>query len=58
MAFADDISGKGKLLHLKQRWRDLVKHGPTIGYYPKGGKIWLTVNTFLLEAATIIFPEK
>ena len=54
MAFADDISGKGKLLHLKQRWRDLVKHG----YYPKGGKIWITVNTFLLEAATRIFPKK
>ena len=55
---ADDISGIGKLLHLKQWWRDSVKHASTIGYHPNGEKSWLKVKTFLFEAATRIFSVK
>ena len=57
VAFADDVSGTGKLLHLKQWWQDLVKHGPTIGYFPNGGKSWLTVKPLLLETAIKIFSD-
>ena len=51
VAFADDISGVGKLLFLRVWWDLVNKYGPLLGYYPKDSKSWLTVKPQYLHSA-------
>ena len=55
MAFADDISGVGKLLFLRVWWDLVNKYGPLLGYYPKASKSWLTVKPQYLHSAKEMF---
>ena len=53
VAFADDISGAGKLIFLRIWWDLVNKHGPLLGYFPKASKSWLTVKTEHLNSANV-----
>ena len=55
VAFADDISGVGKLLFLRIWWDLVNKYGPLIGYYPKASKSWLIVKPGHLASAKEMF---
>ena len=37
-AYADDLTGAGKLRNLKEWWENVVKYGPFIGYFAKPSK--------------------
>ena len=55
VAFADDISGVGKLIFLRVWWDLINKYGPLLGYFPKASKSWLTVKREHLESAACTF---
>ena len=55
VAFADDISGAGKLIFLRVWWDLINKYGPLLGYHPKASKSWLTVKPEYLESAKQTF---
>ena len=55
VAFADDISGIGKLIFLRIWWDLINKYGPLLGYYPKATKSWLIVKPEYLESAKEMF---
>ncbi|CAB4006460.1 Hypothetical predicted protein [Paramuricea clavata] len=55
IAFADELSGAGRLVQLRSRWDNIVSHGPLLGYYPRADKSWLIVKPDLLVAAEEIF---
>ena len=55
VAFADDISGVGKLLFLRVWWDLVNKYGPLLGYFPKASKSWLTVKPDHLDSARKMF---
>ena len=55
VAFADDLSGAGKLIHVRSWWDNIVAHGPRLGYYPRADKSWLIVKPHLEDAAKEIF---
>ena len=55
VAFADDISGIGKLLFLRIWWDLVNKYGPLLGYYPKASKSWLIVKPGYLGEAKKMF---
>ena len=55
VAFADDISGVGKLLFLRVWWDLVNKYGPLMGYYPKASKSWLIVKPGILDSAKEMF---
>ena len=55
VAFADDISGVGKLLFLRIWWDLVNKYGPLLGYFPNASKSWLTVKPDHLYAAKDMF---
>ena len=55
VAFADDISGVGKLIFLRVWWDLINKYGPLLGYFPKASKSWLTVKTEHLNSAEEMF---
>ena len=57
VAFADDLTGAGKLSELKQWWDETCKVGPTIGYYPKSSKSWLIVKDKFEAKAKEIFSD-
>ncbi len=44
VAFADDITGAGKLRVLKIWWDAIIKHGPLLGYFVEESKSWLIVK--------------
>ena len=55
VAFADDISGVGKLIFLRIWWDLVNRYGPLLGYFPKASKSWLTVKPDYLESAKEVF---
>ena len=55
VAFADDISGVGKLIFLRIWWDLINKYGPLLGYFPKASKSWLTVKPEFLDLAKETF---
>ena len=55
VAFADDISGAGKLIFLRVWWDLINKYGPLLGYYPKASKSWLTVKPEYIDSAKETF---
>ena len=57
IAFADDFSGVGTLLQLKEWWLTINKHGPLIGYNPNASKSFLIVKPAYLEEAKQLFSD-
>ena len=57
VAFADDISGAGKIEQLRKWWENIVTHGPLLGYYPNANKSWLVVKQHLLDEASELFND-
>ena len=55
VAFADDISGVGKLIFLRVWWDLINKYGPLLGYFHEASKSWLTVKPDHLESAAETF---
>lgn len=55
VAYADDITGAGKLLGLRKWWDELRSFGPEIGYFPEPTKSWLIVKPDLHSIAADIF---
>ena len=55
VAFADDLSGVGKLVFLRVWWDLVMKYGPILGYYPNASKSWLTVKSEHFNVATEMF---
>ena len=55
VAFADDLSGAGRLVQLRSWWDNIVSRGPLLGYYLRADKSWLIVKPDLLVAAEEIF---
>ena len=55
VAFADDITGIGKLLFLRIWWDLVNKYGPLLGYHPKAVKSWLIVKPGYLDSAKEMF---
>ena len=55
VAFADDLSGVGKLVFLRVWWDLVMKYGPILGYYPNASKSWLTVKGEHFDIATEMF---
>ena len=47
VAFADDLTGAGKLKEIKIWWDTLITEGPKYGYYPKPSKSFLIVKQHL-----------
>ena len=52
-AFADDLSGAGKLRDLRRWWDNITTHCPLLGYYPRGDKSWLIVKPHFKAAEEI-----
>ena len=55
VAFADDITGAGKISGLKVLWDFIYQHGPEYGYYPQPTKTWLIVKSEFQSEAERIF---
>ena len=55
VAFADDLTGAGKLASLKLWWDHLRLNGLNYGYYPKSSKSYLIVKEKILNQAKAIF---
>ena len=56
-AFADDLSGVGKLKGLRILWDEICRIGPKYGYFPEPSKSWLIVKSELLHLAQKIFKD-
>ena len=56
-AYADDISGAGKLKDLKTWWDNVTEYGPKLGYYPEPSKSWLIVKSEYHKQAENIFAD-
>ena len=54
-AFADDLTGGGKLINLRSWFDKIVEHGPKYGYDAEPTKNWLIIKEDLLEEATLVF---
>ena len=57
VAFADDLSGAKKLIHLRTWWDNISTYGPPFGYFPNASKTWLVVKPHLHSEATRIFDN-
>ena len=55
VAYADDLTGGGKLRHLRSWLDTIVERGPSSGYYAEPSKSWLIVKEEKLEEARSIF---
>ena len=55
VAYADDLTGGGKLKLLRKWFEDIVKFGPTYGYYAEPTKSWLIVKERCVDEATNLF---
>ena len=57
VAFADDLSGAGKIEQLKMWWDLIIKTGRFIGYEVNPGKSWLIVKEVHLQEAMKTFEN-
>ena len=57
VAYADDITGAGRLVDLKVWWDAIGYYGPYIGYYVNPAKSWLIVKPHMTEEASLIFAD-
>ena len=44
VAFADDLTGVGKIHELTEWWKNLLHYGPYLGYYVNELKSWLIIK--------------
>ena len=51
VAFANDLTGAGKLKEIKIWWDTLITEGPNYGYYPKPSKLSLILKHHYKEYA-------
>ena len=56
-AFADDLTGAGKIKDLKIWWDNIIAHGPFLGYTAKPSKSWLIVKHQHLQYAHQVFSN-
>ena len=54
---SDSVNQIGKISCLRSWWDDIVKHGPSYGYFANTSKTWLVVKPGLEEEATTIFRD-
>ena len=54
-AFADDLTGAGKIYSLQIWWDAILIYGPLLGYFAKPSKSWLIVKDEHLEQAKMVF---
>ena len=57
VAFADDITGAGKISTLKKWWNKLCDICPKFGYFPQPSKSWLIVKENHLTTASEVFED-
>ena len=57
VAFADDLTGVGRVKSLRCWWGEIDTHGPSIGYYAKASKSWLIVKPEFEEHARRAFSD-
>ena len=57
VAFADDLSGAKKLIHLRTWWDNISTYEPPLGYFPNASKSCLVVKPHLHSEATRIFDN-
>jgi hypothetical protein len=55
--FADDATAASKCHRLRSWWDDLVKLGPSFGYYPKASKTFLVVKGEYVHIAEQAFAD-
>ena len=55
--YADDGSGGGKLVNLKEWWSRLKVDGPPLGYFPYPEKTWLITKPAHKAQAEELFPD-
>ena len=55
VAYADDLTGGGKLRHLRDWFDSIIESGPMHGYYAEPTKRWLIVKENLEQEAADIF---
>ena len=56
-AFADDLSGAGKLIQLRKWWDNIVIYGLPLGYFARADKSWLIVKPNLEQSPGEIFAD-
>ena len=57
VAYADDLTGAGKIDKLKAWWDLIIMRGPQVGYHPNARKSCLIVKTEHYERAVDVFSE-
>ena len=57
VAYADDLTGAGKVSDLKQWWDKVTELGPEVGYFPNARKFILIVKPAHYENAITVFGE-
>ena len=57
VAYADDLTGGGRLRALKRWFDNVVKYGPPFGYHAEPSKSWLVVKESLYDDAVEIFKD-
>jgi len=57
VAYADDLTGGGKLGDLKSWFDSIVAKGPAFGYYAEPSKSWLIVKEDKLDEAKVTFAN-
>ena len=55
VAYADDLTGAGKLVKLRKWFDDIIQNGPSFGYNAEPSKSWLIVKQSKLAEAKRIF---
>ena len=55
VAYADDLTGAGKIEDLRKWWDTVIEHGPKVGYFPNANKSVIIVKPNLLEQAQEAF---
>ena len=55
IAFADDLTGIGKVQELQKWWNTIITNGPYIGYHVNQQKSWLVVKPEYFDEAKRLF---
>ena len=57
IAFADDLTGIGKIQELLKWWNVIIPNGPNIGYHFNQQKSWLVVKSEYFDEAKKLFQN-
>ena len=55
VAFADDLTGMGKIHRLIEWWKNVLHYGPYLGFYLDESKSWLIIKEEYIEIANETF---